>query len=196
MNTSAASSPVNMDYRNSEAAAWGKGGPQVACNFEDARNFVVVCRVDRVTTVSEVSEWVLWALGQSAHTAAFDTYNRTRSAWAVRFVRETSCEIRALVSLEWDGRRYVDLDALTFVRDTPRDPPLMNASEIFWLLQDSDVPPFLRSMGVSGVRSTIMDELLEDVSPRETVYRMDEHWHWRGENKSHHHHHRAGSAAA
>jgi hypothetical protein len=163
-----------------EATGRGANGPHVACNFEDARNFVIVCRGHRSTTIADVARWVLWTLGQSMHAAAFDTYNRTRSAWSVRFTRESPVEVRALVSLTWEGRRYVDLDALTFVRDTPRDPPRMNASEILWLLQANGVPPFLRSLGVSGIRSIVMDELWDDVEPDErAVYRMDDHWVWR-----------------
>jgi len=162
-----------------EATPRGPNGPRVACNFEDARNFVVVCRVDRATTTADVAWWVLWSLGQSTHTAAFDTFNRTASAWNVRFTRESPVEVRALVWLSWDGRRYVDMDALTFVRESPRRPPLMNASEILWLLQRAGSPSFLRSIGVSGVRSFILDELLDDVEPEErAIYRMTRDWGW------------------
>jgi len=162
-----------------EATPRGPHGPRVACNFEDARNFVVVCRVDRSTTKAEVAWWVLSALGQCMHAAAFDTYNRTKSAWSIRFTRESSVEVRALVSLEWEGRRYMDMDALTFVRDTPRRPPAMNPSEILWLLQNVGSPTFLHSLGVSGVRSSVLDELWDDVhADEQTVYSMDADWAW------------------
>ena len=168
-----------MNSEDGEATPRGPNGPRVACNFEDSRNFVIVCRVDRATPTSEVAWWVLWALGQSSHTAAFDTYNRTASAWNVRFTRESPTEVRGLVSLSWDGRRFVDMDALTFVRESPRRPPFMNASEILWLLQQAGMPRFLRSMGVSGVRSSVLDELWDDVAPEERpVYRMSSDWGW------------------
>jgi hypothetical protein len=167
-----------------EATPRGPHGPRLACNFEDSRNFVVVCRVDRSTTKGEVARWILGALEQCIHAAAFDTYNRTKSAWSIRFTRESSVEFRALVHLTWDGRRYVDLDALTFVRDTPRNPPVMNPSEILWLLQNVGTPTFLRSLGVSGVRSSVLDELWDNVHTDErAVHSMDAKWAWVSDDK-------------
>lgn len=162
-----------------EATPRGPNGPRTACNFEDARNFVVVCRVDRATTKEDVIWWVLTALSNSSHAAAFDTFNRTKSAWSLRFVRESPVEIRVLITLRWEGRRYVDQDALTFVRQTPRRPPVMNASEILWYLQQAGAPLFLRSMGVSGIRSSMMDELWDDVRPTDrAVHYINDQWTW------------------
>lgn len=173
--------PPSDDYNQKEATPRGPNGPRIACNFEDSRNFVVICRVDSTTPMENIIWWVLSALGECNHAAAFDTYNRTASAWRVRFVRHSAIEVHALVTLSWEGRRYMDTDALTFVRETPRRPPLMNASEIQWLLQQhTGIPLFLRSVGISGVRSFIMDDLCDDEAG--DVYRMGKDWAWKMDN--------------
>lgn len=165
-----------------EATPRGPNGPRVACNFEDARNFVIICRIDRATSIVEVQQWITWALSQSTHTAAFDTFNRTASAWNLRFARESPTEVQVLITLSWNGRRYVDMDALTFVKEFPRHPPVMNASEIMWLLLSVGAPYFLRSIGISGVRSRIMDELWDSVySGEKVVHRMNKDWIWESE---------------
>ena len=175
------SSPSDYNKKEEEATPRGLNGPRVACNFEDSRNFVVICRVDSSTPLENIIWWVLQALGECNHAAAFDTYNRTASAWRVRFVRHSSIEVHVLVTLSWEGRRYMDTDALTFVRETPRHPPLMNASEIQWLLQQNGIPLFLRSVGVSGVRSFIMEDLCKDlcITDNDVVYRMGKDWAWK-----------------
>lgn len=154
--------------------------PQVGCNFEDARSFVVVVRCPPPTRADVVRNWVLCALYQSTHVAAFDTYNRTQSAWRVRTTRESPEEVRVLIYLTWEGRRFLDMDALTFVRSTPRKPPAMNAAEVLWLMLSSvEMAPSFSSIGVSGVPSRIMDELWDDVRPGEKeTFKLDSDWKW------------------
>lgn len=153
--------------------------PRVTCNFQDARDFVVICRVHPSTTMSDVVKWVLEALWTSTHTAAFDTYNRTKSAWVIRFSRECSDEIKAYITLKWQGRRFVDLEALTFVSDIPRAKPLMNACEVLWLLKTSGIHPCINALGVSGVAPDLMGELLDELSSDESMeYVLDDQWCW------------------
>ena len=92
-------------------------------------------------------------------------------------MREGDREIRLLVKLSWDGRRYLDMDALTFVRDTPRPPPVMNAAEILNCLEEEPQPSFLRALGVSGINEEIMAPLWDDPDASDT-WRLEQSGRW------------------
>ncbi len=158
------------DSSENTPRARGRRGPRVGCNYADSRRFVLVCRLDARVRTSEARDWVLEALRDfDSHAACFDTYGRTAPAWRVRFVRESPSEVRALVALAWDGRRFVDTDALVFVRDAPRAPPLMNAHELLRALTEARaLPGFVRAVGASGVSEEVFDPLWDDREASET----------------------------
>jgi hypothetical protein len=135
-----------------------------SCNFGDGRYFVVVIRVDSLCPTKDVVQWALGKLASSTHSAAFDTYGRTKFAWHVTTVRESGDEVRLLIQLDWNGRRYMDMDALIFSEPTPRPAPVMNAAEIMELLLpkgSTSESTFggLVAIGTSSVTQQIFEEL-------------------------------------
>lgn len=155
--------------------------PRAHCNQTDARNFVVIARRCGLS-VEAFRSWLLASLSRSVHVAAFDTYNRTQSAWRVRVYREDPTEVRALVRLSWQGRRFMDSAALTFVSSTPRPPPVMNAAEILCLMLSSvDCMPLCDELGVSGVDARTLNELWDEDVPagNKTTFFIDPStWMW------------------
>lgn len=170
---------------------------QRSCNFRDGRCFVVVLRIDSLCPTQDVVDWALARLAQSQHTAAFDTFGRTRSAWNVMTTRESGDEIRLLIYLDWNGRRHMDMHALIFSEQASRAPPLMNAAEILECLVPKGSTTDttfggLEAVGSSAVTQKILDELwneaLEDEKNgtdgfqrykfRLTAHPEDENGHW------------------
>lgn len=137
---------------------------QRSCNCRDGRYFVVILRIDSLCPSEDVESWVLSRLTPCTHTAAFDTYGRTRSAWHVLCLREDGDEFRVLIDLQWNGRRQLDMEALVFWEKTSRAPPLMNSAEILELIAPKDSTTSstfggLEAVGVSAVTKKIIDEL-------------------------------------
>jgi len=150
-----------------EATPRGPKGARLACNLQDARNFVIICRIDCTVPTEAVRDWALSMLQTLTHVAAYDTFSRKQSALQVRMVREMVSEVYVLVRLVWEGRQYLDLDALIMTRETPRSAPVMNAAEILHVMSTSQ-PFYLRSLGVSGVSRRVIDPLWNDSTASET----------------------------
>jgi hypothetical protein len=134
-----------------------------ACNFKDARNFVIAVHFLELPSSQDavaVQHWLCKALSTHccSHAAAYDTYSRKEFAWDVRVENRQSCmEVWVLIRLRWEGRRFMDSDNLVFVSDYPRPAPVMNASEIWRALSHSVfcIPKGVESCGVSGVSNKV-----------------------------------------
>ena len=145
---------------------------QFACNFKDARNFAVVTHLHSEPSWHEtnaIQQWICTALSTHCctHAAAYDTYTRSQFAWDVRADGfRSSKEVWVLIRLRWEGRRYMDSANLVFVRDYPRPPPVMNASEIWRALTQSTfcIPPGIESCGVSGLANKVFARYWEQAS--------------------------------
>jgi hypothetical protein len=148
----------------------------VACNFGESRDFLIICRVPKTIASEDVIRWTSMAFEKSTHVAAFDTYSRSKSSWRLKSLREDSTEIRILVKLLWDGRRYLDLEALTFVRETPRPAPVMNAAELLHLLEAKPFPHFLSAIGVSSISPEIMKPMWDDADTSDEWFLSQDVW--------------------
>lgn len=143
-----------------------------SCNFRDGRHFVVIIRVDSLCPTEDVVHWALARLATSQHTAAYDTYGRTKSAWYVMSTRDDGDEVRLLIQLEWNGRRHMDMDALIYSEQEMRPPPVMNAAEILELLVpkgSTSESTFggLEAVGTSCVTKKILEEIWDEALEEE-----------------------------